>query len=251
MKKIFSISIIVIILLVLSINFLPSYSSSEENGIDWYTSYKDAFDYAKTVNSNVFVLITAPDWCGYCKMLEKNVLSKSKVIKTINENFVPLQILDTNPDKKYFDFRGYPSVYVYDDEGNFLADVYTQDPDKLLELLAPYLSSNGEEDSYSIPNWEGKWRTTWDDGISYITLTIEQNEDNVIGSYEEYKNGKIEGFSYNDGGKFLSGNWYQDDGEGWFLFRMSEDEQTFEGKWGYNSDYSDENAGVWVGEKID
>ena len=47
------------------------------SSINWVTSYDEAFKKAKSSGKNVFVVITAPDWCGYCRYLERDVFSKS------------------------------------------------------------------------------------------------------------------------------------------------------------------------------
>lgn len=109
-----------------------------EDGIKWADNYDFALEEAQKNNKNIFLLITAPDWCKYCVMLENRVLKDKSVIKYLNDYFVPVKILDSNPDIKRFQFRGYPTVRVLDKNGNMKADVYRLDPNAMLGALRPY-----------------------------------------------------------------------------------------------------------------
>lgn len=109
-------------------------------GITWETKAADAYARAENEEKNVFVLITAPSWCHWCQELEKNVLNVDAVTDYISANYVPLLVLDVvdgqrNPELSNFVFSGFPTVRVYDNAGNVVNDVYTQDPDQFLGNL--------------------------------------------------------------------------------------------------------------------
>jgi hypothetical protein len=111
------------------------------DGIKWLTSYDKAIAEAKKVDKNVFVLITAPSWCYYCQILEKNVLSVKKVQDYINDGFVPLMITDTNPDVDKFEFEGYPTVQIFNKDGKKLAEpqeIYEYTAESMIKGIEKY-----------------------------------------------------------------------------------------------------------------
>jgi thiol-disulfide isomerase/thioredoxin len=97
-------------------------SFRSKSDVNWVTSYDEAFKKAKSSGKNVFVIITAPSWCGYCRYLERDVFSKASVAETLNQGFVPLRLLDTNADRNKFQFSGYPSMKVASPAGKILKD---------------------------------------------------------------------------------------------------------------------------------
>ncbi|MCB1137951.1 MAG: thioredoxin family protein, partial [Leptospiraceae bacterium] len=134
-----------------SVNFRSTSS------INWITSYDEAFQKAKASGKNVFVVITAPDWCGYCRYLERDVFSKSTVAESLNQGFVALRILDTNSDKNKFQFNGYPTMKIADSSGKIIKEggIGRQET-SFLAAIAPFAKSeevDGPEiigsDSYS------------------------------------------------------------------------------------------------------
>ena len=44
---------------------------------DWTTDYKAALTQAKAQNKLVLLDFTGSDWCGYCKLLDKEVFTTS------------------------------------------------------------------------------------------------------------------------------------------------------------------------------
>ncbi|MCB1158979.1 MAG: thioredoxin family protein, partial [Leptospiraceae bacterium] len=98
---------------------------------------------AKQSGQNVFVVITAPTWCGYCKMLERDVFAKDSVHSVLNSKFVALRILDSNPDKSKFNFRGYPTMMVANSSGQILTQSIPRREDSFLTALKKYETSGG------------------------------------------------------------------------------------------------------------
>ncbi len=115
-------------------------------GIQWVTKYDDALSRAKQNGRNIFVVITAPSWCGYCKVLERNVFSKASVARTLNSKFVPLRILDSNPDRSRFDFSGYPTMFVAASGGKILSEIYGRNESAFLNSVKKF-ENDGDEDS--------------------------------------------------------------------------------------------------------
>lgn len=120
--------------------------------INWVKNYDEGLEIAKKSNKNLFVLITAPSWCYYCKVFENGVLSKSEIQTILNDDFVPVLVLDKvdgrrNPDLARFAFPGFPSVYLYDKDGVRVKDISTSDPSKMLWVLREYADVAGNKAS--------------------------------------------------------------------------------------------------------
>lgn len=117
-------------------------------GVNWYSEYDQALAAAKEEGKNIFVLITAPSWCGWCVRLEDNVLSKPEFQTYLSEHYIPLMLLDVvdgrrNPELRHFDFGGYPSVFLYDADGLYIDNIYTQSLETMMESLVLHKDSTG------------------------------------------------------------------------------------------------------------
>src|SRR5690606_32916961 len=91
--------ILVVMFLLLGIN---SYSQ-EYNFINWY-SFEEAVSLTEK-NPKMVIVDVYTDWCGWCKKMDKETFTDSRVISYINENFYAVKINAEN-NKKKFDFRG-------------------------------------------------------------------------------------------------------------------------------------------------
>jgi len=135
--------------LMLILAVFTIFTVNAQDSVNWYTEYDKALEAAEAEGKNIFVLITAPSWCIWCTRLEENVLSKPNFQKYQTENFISLMLLDKidgkrNPELDNFDFSGYPSVFLYDYEGRFIKNIYTQDPDTMLASMSRYKEAEGE-----------------------------------------------------------------------------------------------------------
>ncbi|MBI9101607.1 MAG: thioredoxin family protein [Spirochaetales bacterium] len=116
--------------------------------VEWRTNYDDALGEASITRQNIFVIITAPSWCGPCQYMEENVFPVSSVVEALNARFIPLQVLDevngrSNPDLQNFDFIGFPTYLVMDpDENILIQDAGAVDVATLLALIEPYFSDD-------------------------------------------------------------------------------------------------------------
>jgi thioredoxin 1 len=106
--------------------------------IQWAGSYDQALQKARATGQNIFVLITAPSWCGYCKVLDRDVMSKESVAAVLNGKFVPLQVLDSSADLRRFSFDGYPTMMAYSPQGQKLAEVGALDEQRFLSSVRAY-----------------------------------------------------------------------------------------------------------------
>lgn len=89
-------------------------ATRDTSGIKWESSLDNALAKAKQSNQNVFLLIST-SWCGACKWLDKNTLSKSTVRDLLNKKFIPVKISEYGDIKKCcssLGFGGYPTVII-------------------------------------------------------------------------------------------------------------------------------------------
>lgn len=152
-------SLMVILILLFSLSAVFA-----DNSIQWAASLDEGLARARKTDQSIFLLITAPSWCGWCVKLEQNVLSRPEIIRKINEGFVPVKIMDTDSDVKRFQFRGYPTVRIIDADEKTIADVYTQDAGQMSSYLDQYASvgaKGGEEEAEGI-----QWAPSFDDGVA-------------------------------------------------------------------------------------
>lgn len=188
-----------LITLILFIGSAVMFAGGDE--VNWVDKYDQAFAEARRQNKNVFVLITAPSWCYWCQVLEENVLNQSDIIQSINEGYVPLLVMDEvdgrqNPDLRKFDFDGYPSVFVFDKDKKFVADVYTQDAATMRNYLASYSEGGGEPavnsgqasmdylytergGGHFLRNGDGTWSDLSDSGRKYTYEETDKDEEYV------------------------------------------------------------------------
>lgn len=119
--------------------------------INWIEDPDKAFDLAQKENKSVYVLITAPSWCHWCKKLEEDVLTDSRVIEFLNENYISLMLLDRvdgkpNPNLLKFIFEGYPTQFIYDSYWGKVKQFSTFNSDEFITLLSDNRGKVGVKD---------------------------------------------------------------------------------------------------------
>ena len=107
-------------------------SASAKTG--WLTSFTEAQQEAKAQNKLLFMDFTGSDWCGWCKVLEKEVFSKPEFKEYASKNLVLLE-LDFPRGKELpaatmeqnqrlavqYGIQGFPTIVVLDGSGKALA----------------------------------------------------------------------------------------------------------------------------------
>jgi thioredoxin-related protein len=63
--------------------------SLEESPVKWM-SFEEAVERSKTEKRKIFIDVFT-DWCGWCKVMDKNTFSEAEVAKILNENFYPVK----------------------------------------------------------------------------------------------------------------------------------------------------------------
>jgi thioredoxin-related protein len=101
----------------------------------WTTDWQAAKERSKAENKPIFIYLTGSDWCGWCKKLEKEVISQPAFMDFAKRHFVlmeadyprkkeqPPELKKQNAglEKKYL-AGGYPTIWVLDSEGNKLSE---------------------------------------------------------------------------------------------------------------------------------
>jgi len=100
---------------------------------DWTTDYKAALTQAKAQNKLVLLDFTGSDWCGYCKLLDKEVFTTSSFKDFADKNYILVtidfphqtQLSDTLKQQndalnQQFTIEGFPTLIVLDADGKEL-----------------------------------------------------------------------------------------------------------------------------------
>jgi protein disulfide-isomerase len=96
----------------------------------WGTDYKKAQEEAKTNHKFVLLNFTGSDWCGYCIMLDRAILSKPEFKDYASKNLILLEVdfprskAQTVQTRKQnqelaerYQVEGFPTLVVLDGEG--------------------------------------------------------------------------------------------------------------------------------------
>jgi len=96
----------------------------------WTDDYAKAVEQAKTENKKLLLDFTGSDWCGYCKLLNKEVFSTAKFKDWAKQNAVLVEVdfprmkhlskkLQAQNDdlKGKYPFNGYPTIVILDGDG--------------------------------------------------------------------------------------------------------------------------------------
>lgn len=101
----------------------------------WTDNWEAAKTRSKEEKKPILIYLTGSDWCGWCKKLEKEVISQKAFMDFAKDHFVlmeadypkkkeqsaELKKQNAELEKKYLN-GGYPTMWVLDAEGNKLSD---------------------------------------------------------------------------------------------------------------------------------
>ena len=118
--------------------FLPLAAQAEGN---WQTDFKKAQEQAKTDHKLLLLDFTGSDWCGYCKLLDKEVFTtqafkdfaaKNYILVTVDfphQTELPDALKQQNDTLgQKFNIDGYPTLIVVDPDGKELGREVGYDP---------------------------------------------------------------------------------------------------------------------------
>lgn len=118
----------------------------------WTMDYPAAIELAKTANKPVILNFTGSDWCGWCKLMDKNVFSqdawkayaKEAVVLVWldfprNKDLVPAEIMEQNKKlAEQYGVQGYPTYVILNAAGNKIGELSASrdaTPEKFCEQL--------------------------------------------------------------------------------------------------------------------
>lgn len=82
-RLIFGVAFTVSVLLMTALRPFPA------GEVKWMT-FEEAVDKSKTEKRKIFIDVYT-DWCGWCKVMDKNTFSEAHVAKILNEEFYPVK----------------------------------------------------------------------------------------------------------------------------------------------------------------
>lgn len=170
--------------ITLTIVFLVStgFSLDDTVEVNW-VSFEEAIELSKTEKKKVFIDVYT-DWCGWCKVMDKNTFSQPVIAKYLNDNFYPVK-LDAEQ-KEDIIFReqtfkfiasgrngyhqlaaallnnklSYPTVVFLDENFNMIQPLPGyQKPDRF-EMVVKFIGSNG----YKNIEW-AKWESEFESSL--------------------------------------------------------------------------------------
>ena len=123
---------------------------------DWTTDYKAALVQAKQQNKSVLLDFTGSDWCGYCKLLDKEVFPDASFKEFTGKNFISVTVdfprSTKLPDalaqqndqlQQQFKVDGFPTLIVVSAEGKELGRMEGYNPGSgpkpVIEQLQGYI----------------------------------------------------------------------------------------------------------------
>ncbi len=110
---------------------------AETGPIRWREWEPEAFSEAETEGKLIFLDISAT-WCHWCHVLDKTSLSDPRIVRLLNDSFVPIRVdTDRRPDiNGRYNQGGWPTTAVLLPDGRLLTGATYLPPDSLFEVLS-------------------------------------------------------------------------------------------------------------------
>ncbi|MCI5071361.1 DUF255 domain-containing protein [bacterium] len=106
------------------INSKQKYAAAKHNNeIQWHSAKEPAFKQARAENKPLIIEFFA-DWCMPCRQMEINTFSDQNVQSMIGQNYIPLKVDATQPNKlsnhmmRTFRVNAFPSIILLDQQQN-------------------------------------------------------------------------------------------------------------------------------------
>ncbi|MEQ8363559.1 MAG: DUF255 domain-containing protein [Cyclobacteriaceae bacterium] len=88
-----SLSILILAIAAFSVHSsygqVETVASNSDSPVNWMT-FEQAIEKSKTEKRKIFIDVYT-DWCGWCKVMDKNTFSEEKIAKILNEQFYPVK----------------------------------------------------------------------------------------------------------------------------------------------------------------
>lgn len=158
-----------------------SFRIEEEVKVKW-VSFEEAVELSKTSKKKVFVDVYT-DWCGWCKVMDRNTFSQPVIAQYLNDNFYAVK-LDAEQEEditfreQTFKFvasgkkgyhqlaaallnnkLSYPTVVFLDEDFNMIQPLPGyQKPDRF-EMIVKFIGSDGYKDT-EWTTWESEFQSS-------------------------------------------------------------------------------------------
>lgn len=170
-----------LILAVLLVIF-SGFKDEEETKVEWLT-FEEAVERSKTEKKKIFIDVYT-DWCGWCKVMDKNTFSQPIIAQYLNDNFYAVKLNAEQTED--INFRGqtykfveggrkgyhqlaaallqnqlsYPTVVFLDEDFNMIQPLPGyQKPDRF-EMIVKFIGSDG----FKTTKWE-KWQEEFESAL--------------------------------------------------------------------------------------
>jgi hypothetical protein len=110
--------------------------------ISWREWTKDTFEEAARTNRLVLLDLSAV-WCHWCHVMDETTYSDPRVIKTVNEHFIPVRVdIDRRPDiSERYNRGGFPTTTFLSDKGEFVWGATYVPPQDMIKVLQAILDA--------------------------------------------------------------------------------------------------------------
>jgi len=112
--------------IIFALLFITTITTFAQDKVVWLTDFDEAAKISQKTKKPILANFTGSDWCGYCKVLQRDVFSKSEFKKWADKNVILLE-LDFPKRKKLspelkkqnyalqraFGVRGYPTLWLF------------------------------------------------------------------------------------------------------------------------------------------
>ncbi|MBT3872563.1 MAG: DUF255 domain-containing protein [Flavobacteriaceae bacterium] len=166
-------------LLLIAFIFSGSLQLHAQNKIQWM-SMNDALEAQKETPKKIFMDVYT-DWCGPCKLLDKNTFGNKDVIKFVNENYYSVKFnAEGTEEIMYQDFNytnpnyqegrkgrnsqhflanalkisGYPTIVFFAENGDLIQPVVGYKTPKQLELYLKMIANDDYKKLTTSESWQ-------------------------------------------------------------------------------------------------
>ncbi len=99
-----------VLFLIFICSFLSGFRPAEKDTINWISFETMQKEYAHNPKPIIIDLYT--NWCGWCKVMDKNTYSNPNLVKYINEKYYAVKFNAESKESIYFNYKN----YVYDEK---------------------------------------------------------------------------------------------------------------------------------------
>jgi uncharacterized protein YyaL (SSP411 family) len=115
--------------------------------INWNSWSKEIFERSSKENKLILLSLSAV-WCHWCHVMDETTYSEPEIIRTINENFIPVRVdVDQRPDiAERYNFGGYPTFAFLNSKGDIILGGTYVPPEQFKEILKEVVELAKNED---------------------------------------------------------------------------------------------------------